>query len=530
MRIHSPLHPFLLCLYLVLRLVAGNLDETSLDEAWRALVALPLFAALLLVGLRPLVGSYSVAGLVVSALLLLMFSFEAAWDALVNLDLGWGQNVIFWVLVGTILLLMFAISTLILRNKTRSIRIVPMLNVMTAVLLLFPVTEMALYVIRSDGQLLTGDSRNASPSSQSAKPIPLDPGGEPLRDIYFIVLDGYARADVLHEVYGHDNSGFVAALRERGFYVAERSASNYISTKLVLPSMLNLRYLDYLVRRYGKKYRNVMPLYRNIRRNRVVSWLRSAGYRIVNIRSVIDYTALADPDEMIVWHGAQPGLNDFESALLGMTPLLKLVDRARAEGKTSPGSIWRQKILFALEELARQGGRPGPKFVYAHIMSPHDPFVFGPNGEERFIQMRLFETYGEEQTNALSRGYGDQVQYLNGRLLEALDRILKKSQRAPIIVMMGDHGLRLQLRPLARDTCLQESFAILNTLYLPDRDVPWLRDTISPVNTFRTIFDAYFSAGMGQLPDRHFFAHRRGYYNHVEVTDVVETCLPGVER
>ncbi len=39
-----------------------------------------------------------------------------------------------------------------------------------------------------------------------------------LTDIYFIVLDGYGRSDVLKEFYEYDNSDFLRGLKEKGFY------------------------------------------------------------------------------------------------------------------------------------------------------------------------------------------------------------------------------------------------------------------------------------------------------------------------
>ncbi len=69
-------------------------------------------------------------------------------------------------------------------------------------------------------------------------------------DIYFIVLDAYARDDVLKEMYGFDNTEFLAYLRNKGFYIAERSAANYCQTGLSIGSCFNLCYLDKLVKKY----------------------------------------------------------------------------------------------------------------------------------------------------------------------------------------------------------------------------------------------------------------------------------------
>jgi hypothetical protein len=503
--------------------VSGNLDETSLEDAWRPLCLLLFSAGALLLFLRPLARGARVAALGGSVILEIAFTFDAALQRLVRLDSGVSPGVLFGTLLVVEMTVVAAVLGLLRRHGGRIAPIIPFLNIMAAVLVLFPIGELTWFAVRSEGSVFTKDS--SSLIYGYADPVPLQPGDEPLRDIYLIVLDAYARDDVLRDSFGHDNGDFLGALQARGFYIADRSYTNYISTKLVLPSLLNMRYLDYLTKQYGKNYRGIMPLVRDTQHNRVVSSLRSLGYRIVNITADVSYAALPEADEVIEWKGSWWQINPFETALLGMTPLRRLGEGLLARSNVSPAANRRQMISHSIEELGRQGRRSGPKFVFAHILSPHDPFVFGPEGEERLVNVRLFHEYGAERARAIQQAYVDQIHYLNGRILVAIDRILEDSQREPIIAMMGDHGLRLYLRERPEASCLKESYAILNTLYLPDRGAPWLRRDMSPVNTFRTIFDAYFRADMGQLPDKAFFAHRgTSYYDYPEVTATVETC------
>ena len=62
-------------------------------------------------------------------------------------------------------------------------------------------------------------------------------------DIYVILLDGYARADALKQVFGVDESGFLGQLEERGFGVSSRALTNYPNTVQVLMAMFNMRLL-----------------------------------------------------------------------------------------------------------------------------------------------------------------------------------------------------------------------------------------------------------------------------------------------
>jgi hypothetical protein len=79
------------------------------------------------------------------------------------------------------------------------------------------------------------------PPAQAAS-LTLPPGRPP--DVYFLVVDGYARQDTLSKVYGLDNSPFLGFLRDHGFYVADAARSNYAQTGLSFSSSLNMNYLD----------------------------------------------------------------------------------------------------------------------------------------------------------------------------------------------------------------------------------------------------------------------------------------------
>jgi len=63
-------------------------------------------------------------------------------------------------------------------------------------------------------------------------------------DVYYIILDEYAREDVLMMI-GYDNSDFIDKLRDRDFYIANKSTSNYAWTCCSLPSSLNMSYVDF---------------------------------------------------------------------------------------------------------------------------------------------------------------------------------------------------------------------------------------------------------------------------------------------
>ena len=79
-----------------------------------------------------------------------------------------------------------------------------------------------------------------------------------------------------------------------------------------------------------------------------------------------------------------------------------------------------------------------------------------------------------------------------------LTKILKSSSTPPIIIIQGDHGH------------LGDRYSILNAYYLPGKGSQKVYPTISPVNTFRIIFDIYFGGSYGSLPDKSFTGEGSG--------------------
>jgi hypothetical protein len=96
----------------------------------------------------------------------------------------------------------------------------------------------------------------------------------------------------------------------------------------------------------------------------------------------------------------------------------------------------------------------------------------------------------------------DQIVFMNGKILEVIDTILAQSDTPPIIIIQSDHGWdRGQFSPLR--------LLNLNAYLVPDAVKTQLYPTITPVNSFRLIFDTVFGTQLGLLPDESF--HSSGY-------------------
>jgi hypothetical protein len=287
-----------------------------------------------------------------------------------------------------------------------------------------------------------------------------------------------------------------------------------------------MNYLDDVARK-RKGTSDVSPLAGMTDRSAVAAFLKARGYHYISITCRFPLTYTPSADLLLQKPAEKEEMNAFEGLLLGITPLSAL---PRAE--KSLFDQHRDGLLWACDELSRVARMPYRKFVFAHLLVPHPPFVFGPHGEHVFPKERdSFDLAdGSHLTRRLpreayKRGYAAQVAYTNKRLLKAVDDILAGSKKRPVLILQGDHGPRMFVdwRSLAK-TDTHEVFANLNAIATPARDgATFLYPTLSPVNSFRLLFNHYFGAHFARLPDRSYYSTILDPYNLTDVTDRTDT-------
>lgn len=318
------------------------------------------------------------------------------------------------------------------------------------------------------------------------------------RDVYYILVDAYSRQDLLQEQLGLDNSKFISELKDLGFYIPDCARSNYDNTLRSMTSTLNMNYLDAL----GLGYFDDKPKYEPyLQDNLVMKQFKQLGYSMVTFKSL--YPLLDFPDETYYYDyykeasvlNEQASLN-FQYLFLKTTlvrPLMDYLERNPeitvppaaaawiAVGNAAESRERRQYLqnVFALNSLEKLPDLPGKKFVYAHLYITHQPYVFNPDGS--------FNPYLQQG----GAGYREQIRFADTRLLEIIKTILAKSNPEPIIVLQSDHSLFQNA----------DRVKILNAYYLPDGGEKQLYDTVTPVNTFRIIFNKYFGGQYDLLPD-----------------------------
>ncbi len=337
-------------------------------------------------------------------------------------------------------------------------------------------------------------------------------------DIYYIILDAYARDDTLQAEYNLDNRPFLQELEKLGFYVARCSRSNYAQTLLSLASSLNMSYLQELGDGFKPGNTSQIGVIELLRHGAVRGALQQKGYTSVAFETGFKGTEWEDADVYL-----SPGKNGLSSNRLlgGLTPFEEILIRtsvglvlvnsksiapnALQSGLNNPNRLHYQLIRFDLEELRNMPTRPGPKLIFAHLVIPHPPYVFEPDG--------TFVNYDKPD----NPGYQDQIAFLNRELVPLLRQIIADSSVPPVIVIQGDHGSILA-PPSQR-------MNILNAYYLPGVLKEPIPADISPVNTFRLIFNQYFGGNYRLLENTAYFS----VYNRPYEFTVIPDNRPGCQ-
>ena len=352
-------------------------------------------------------------------------------------------------------------------------------------------------------------------------PIILDNNFENLPDIYYIVLDEYAPLKTLTTFYNYDNSEFVEFLQARGFYVTKNSHSNYAETFLAIASTLNMKYVNYLSDTVGKESLDQRVPYQMINNNLVMKNLKSIGYQTYNFDSGWWGTRSLQIADVNVCSKNQN--MDFHTLhALKQISILRAFDMFI---KDPSSAIFHQerrdRIHCQFSEITEiKHETEKPVFVFMHVMAPHDPYVFGPNGEE--VDYKY--TFGTTDVvhldhNEEKMAYLNQLTYLTKILKETIKNLQENSDRQPIIIVQSDTGPSIDFVDTTDDIRQAGRMSILNAYYFPNEKYDLLSDDITPVNSFRIVFDSHFQTNYDLVEDRVFFSTYEKPYTLIEITD-----------
>lgn len=488
-----PFHAFLFALYPIVALLAHNIGELRLSSGYRSLLISLLAGIVLLLTLKSLQKDWLLAGITTSLILILFYSYGHVYEELK----GVAVSGVFIFRHRTLLPLWLAVGLWAGWALSKKHFDVPgtnsFLNIMSLLLMIFPIYQIVSHMwLARIAESKTKQQGNVLPLSYSLEGTP--------PDIYYIILDGYPRSDVLKENLHVDNSAFLKSLRDMGFYVAECSQSNYSQTRLSLTSSLNFNYLDSLDNDILPENKDVSDLEALLRNNAVRRNLEKMGYKTVSFDTGFVWTEWKDADYYYEPAPDNFAPNEFEYLLLDTTALRVVQDNLPPAEQPSRSKMHRDRILYALDQIKHIPDLKGPKFVFLHLVIPHAPYVFKADGDEL--------SFTPSSRDDINVAYGEQVVYISARMQEIIPVILKESAVPPVILIQGDHGAMI--------TNPEMRMRNLSAYYLPNVDAS-LYNTITPVNSFRVVFNEYFGANLDLLPDVGYYSGYKKPYSFKEI-------------
>lgn len=341
-------------------------------------------------------------------------------------------------------------------------------------------------------------------------------------DVWHFIFDRYAGGDSLQRVYHFDNRPFLDALKARGFAVQEHAFSNYQRTGHSVSSTLNGAYLDGLAANMANHQTDWVPLYRAMAGNAALRFFAAHGYATFFAGSWWNPTrrSLLAGSNVNFYDMPELGRLILDQSVVGM--LLENTDLPYADGRND--QCRREHLKF--EELTKIAAEKKQKYIFAHFLLPHPPFVINADGTCRSLAQA---THSSRRNN-----YVGQVEYANSQILKLIDKI-EAGPRPAIIIIHADEGPwplpfvgdeRFPgTDPVAVDwprinqSQLHEKMGVLLAVKSPDgkstRDLP-----VSAVNLYPIVLHNHFGGAASGLPDRHYlFVSDKALYTFDDVTE-----------
>jgi hypothetical protein len=322
-------------------------------------------------------------------------------------------------------------------------------------------------------------------------------------DIFFIVLDGYASSQCLKEEFNYDNSEIDSLLTQNHFYISASSKSNYNVTPFSLSSTFNLGYLKKGLEKSMVSTKTFLQAMETLKTNRLIKFLAGQGYNITNYGcfDMEKASTKTDPYFKDLYY-TQVDNQTFSSRLwadIGWNFTLKNIFTGKFQ---IPQSYKRNKSYhlfrneFNLKGLINELNTHSdkPKFVYAHLILPHEPYFLDSVGRLTSDTAILANTIN------LKEGYVGQVIYSN-EIIKKIIRAVSNIKNKKVVIIEGDHGFR-NYEPGVPE---EKVFMNLNTYYFSDGDYKTLYNNISPVNSFRVVLNKYFCQSLPLLKDSSVF-------------------------
>jgi hypothetical protein len=400
-----------------------------------------------------------------------------------------------------LLLVAIAVGVLVLARLpgARAMRSLSLVTRVLALLSTIALVTMLLAIAGRPGILDNITEAFLAPPGPAERPTP--PPGTP--DIFVYLIDGYPGAQASEQAgTTFDAAAFPDALRTRGFTVHDDSRTNYLITRLVIPSMLEGRHLDdipALAAPFGPDQAVDAQRLRSVTEHAAsLAAIRAAGYDVMWVSSGFSHLDTRNVDRRI----EAPGPSELEVAILRQSflgTIVQTIDPAFFS------EAMRERIRASYDATALAAEpHSRPRFVFVHVPAPHPPTVLKADGsaEDGSPDASVATAISGTESKELRRQRTfEQVTAIGDLTIKGIDALQAAGDGSPVIVVFSDHGTDIGWDPNAPLTSdlRERPSAILATLTPGHPDL--YREPTTPVNVIGTLTNAYLGTDVPHQPD-----------------------------
>jgi len=496
-----PIHILFLTIFPIIFLFSENMHElVPADIIIPLLVIIPISLIAFFV-LKFILKDSNKAALIVSVGLVLFFTYGHFYNILKGLtifeeNIGRHRYIIIPFVLSFLIPVFF-----IIKSKIDFKNITKIVNVISIVLVGMVILNITTYGISEIESYSTIDFElnNNSIELQNMQNTP---------DVYYIILDEYGGPESM-KYLNYDNSQFYEFLKGKNFIIPEKSTSNYPMTHFSIPSTMNMEYVNDLSNILGEDSKTFLPLREMLYNSQVIKNFKSLGYDIVIFES-----GFVPPENFVLVDDIicpDQGIDSVLLDMIGRTSMMGYFVERYEEGKI------RDRINCTFSEIKTIGNnKDEPIFVFAHMLIPHPPNVFGPNGEVIVPGNHISSEIWDEKI-----AYLDQLEFTNNEITKVIEKILDENEK-PIIIIQSDHGSGFDIDWKNPDeSMILQRLSILNAYYVPEISENQFYENITPVNSFRIIFNDYFNGNYKILEDLNYWNNVYKPFDFHDVTEII---------
>jgi hypothetical protein len=401
-------------------------------------------------------------------------------------------------------LVLFAVAVgIVVLARLPGARTMRSLSIVTLVLALLSTIAFATILLAIAGRPGIVDNITEAflaPPGPAERPMP--PPGTP--DIFVYLDDGYPGAQASEQAgASFDATAFPDALRQRGFTVHDDSRTNYLITRMVIPTMFEGRHLDdipALAAPFGPDQAVDAQRLRSVMEHAAgLAAIRAAGYDVMWVSSGFSHLDIRNVDRRI----EAPGPSELEVAIMRQSffgTIIQTLDPAYFS------EVMRDRIKASYDAATALAAEPHsrPRFVFVHVPAPHPPTVFKADGsaEDGSPDASVATAdAGPESTELRRQRTFEQVTEIGDLTINGIDSLQAAGDGSPVIIVFSDHGTDIGWDPNAPLTSdlRERPSAILATLTPGHPDL--YQAPTTTVNIIGTLTNAYLGTTVPHQPD-----------------------------